>query len=75
VTSVAAMMLVEEGKLDLNAPIVTYAWSSRTVGGQPAKRQPQVVDLLRHRPLHPFRKAIRQVVGGSPLSGATSPDW
>ena len=50
VTSVAAMMLVEEGKLDLNAPIATYLpeLKDRTVGGQPAKRQPQVVDLLRH---------------------------
>jgi CubicO group peptidase (beta-lactamase class C family) len=50
VTSVAAMMLVEEGKLDLNAPVVTYLpeLKDRTVGGQPARRQPQVVDLLRH---------------------------
>ena len=50
VTSVAAMMLVEEGKLDLNAPIANYLpeLKDRTVGGQPAKRQPQVVDLLRH---------------------------
>jgi len=50
VTSVAAMMLVEEGKLDLNAPIATYLpeLKDRTVGGQPAKRQPQVVNLLRH---------------------------
>ena len=51
VTSVAAMMLVEEGKLDLNAPIATYLpeLEDRTVGAdRPAKRQPQVVDLLRH---------------------------
>jgi CubicO group peptidase (beta-lactamase class C family) len=50
VTSVAAMMLVEEGKLDVNAPISTYLpeLKDRTVGRQPAKRQPQVIDLLRH---------------------------
>jgi CubicO group peptidase (beta-lactamase class C family) len=50
VTSVATMMLVEDGKLDLNAPIATYLpeLKERTVGGRPARRQPQVVDLLRH---------------------------
>ena len=50
VASVAAMMLVEEGRLDLKAPITTYLpeLNDRTVGGHPAKRQPQVVDLLRH---------------------------
>lgn len=49
-TSVAAMMLVTDGKLDLNAPIVAYLpeLKDRTVGEQPAKRQPRVVDLLRH---------------------------
>ena len=50
VTSVAAMMLVEEGKLDLNAPIGTYLpeLKDMAVGGQPPRRPPQVVDLLRH---------------------------
>jgi CubicO group peptidase (beta-lactamase class C family) len=50
VTSVAAMMLVEEGKLDLNASIGTYLpeLKDMTVDGHPPKRPPQVIDLLRH---------------------------
>ena len=52
VTSVAAMMLVEEGKLDLEAPVATYLpeLKDMKVGLErvPAKRPMQVIDLLRH---------------------------
>jgi len=52
VTSVAAMMLVEEGKLDLNAPVAKYLpeVADMRVGmeGAPQKRPMQVIDLLRH---------------------------
>ncbi len=50
VTSVAAMMLVEEGKLDLNAPIAKYLpeLADMKVDGRLPKRPPQVIDLLRH---------------------------
>jgi CubicO group peptidase (beta-lactamase class C family) len=68
VTSVAAMMLVEEGKLDLNVPIATYLpeLKDRTVGERPSRRQPQVVDLLRHTAGLTYpRKAIRPGIGVS----------
>ncbi len=52
VTSVAAMMLVEEGKLDLTAPVAKYlpAFEGMRVGldRAPARRPMQVIDLLRH---------------------------
>jgi CubicO group peptidase (beta-lactamase class C family) len=64
VTSVAAMMLVEEGKLDLEAPVAKYlpefadmkvgveridpVTRKPSVSAVPAKRQMQVIDLLRH---------------------------
>ncbi len=52
VTSVAAMMLVEEGKLDLTAPVGQYLpeLKDMRVGLEraPAKRPMQVNDLLRH---------------------------
>jgi CubicO group peptidase (beta-lactamase class C family) len=52
VTSVAAMMLVEEGKLDLLAPVDRYLpeLKDMRVGLEraPAKRPMQVIDLLRH---------------------------
>lgn len=64
VTSVAAMMLVEEGKLDLTAPVSQYLpeFKDKLVGVEqvdpatdkhvlllePPKRPPQVIDLLRH---------------------------
>ena len=50
VTSVAAMMLVEEGKLDLNAPVSRYLpeLADRKVGRETPKRQPQIIDLLRN---------------------------
>ena len=52
VTSVAAMMLVEEGKLDLTAPVAKYLpeLKDMRVGLEkaPAKQQMQVIDLLRH---------------------------
>ena len=64
VTSVAAMMLVEEGKLDLTAPVAEYlpvfkdkpvgvedvdpATGKHTLLLEPEKRPMQVIDLLRH---------------------------
>jgi CubicO group peptidase (beta-lactamase class C family) len=50
VTSVAAMMLVEQGKLDLNAPVANYLpeLKDMKVAGEPPKRPMQVIDLLRH---------------------------
>ena len=52
VTSVAAMMLVEEGKLALDAPVAKYLpkVADMRVGpeGAPQKRPMQVIDLLRH---------------------------
>ena len=53
VTSVAAMMLVEEGKLDLDAPVAKYLPELKdrrsASSGRPAKRQPwRSIDLLRH---------------------------
>jgi CubicO group peptidase (beta-lactamase class C family) len=52
VTSVAAMMLVEEGKLDLTAPVARYLPEVKdmTVGLEraTAKRPMEVIDLLRH---------------------------
>jgi CubicO group peptidase (beta-lactamase class C family) len=52
VTSVAAMMLVEEGKLDLTAPVARYLpeLKDMKVGLEraPAKRPMEVIDLLRH---------------------------
>jgi CubicO group peptidase (beta-lactamase class C family) len=52
VTSVAAMMLVEEGKLALTDPVAKYipAVADMRVGleGAPQKRPMQVIDLLRH---------------------------
>ena len=64
VTSVAAMILVEEGKLDLAAPVADYlpvfkdkpvgiedidpATGKHTLLLEPEKRPMQVIDLLRH---------------------------
>jgi CubicO group peptidase (beta-lactamase class C family) len=52
ITSVAAMMLVEEGKLELTAPVARYipAVADMRVGleGAPQRRPMQVIDLLRH---------------------------
>ncbi|GEP61196.1 hypothetical protein RSO01_83620 [Reyranella soli] len=52
VTSVAAMMLVEEGKLELNAPVARYLPELRDMkvglDRVPAKRPMEVVDLLQH---------------------------
>ena len=52
VTSVAAMILVEEGKLDLAAPVGKYLpeLKDMRVGLEraPAKRPMEVIDLLRH---------------------------
>ncbi len=52
VTSVAAMMLVEEGKLELEAPVAKYLpeLADMKVGLErvPPRRPMQVIDLLRH---------------------------
>src|SRR5476651_2027654 len=52
ITSVAAMMLVEEGKLELAAPVARYIpqVADMRVGleSAPQKRPMQVIDLLRH---------------------------
>ena len=54
ITSVAVMMLVEEGRLDLDAPVSTYipSWQDLKVFGdgsnESPKRQMVVRDLLRH---------------------------
>ncbi len=64
VTSVAAMMLVEEGKLELNAPVAKYlpeladmkvgtervdpGTGKHSVTVEPPKRPMQIIDLLRH---------------------------
>jgi CubicO group peptidase (beta-lactamase class C family) len=51
-TSVAAMMLAEEGRLQIGAPVADYLpeFGARTVGvkRQPAKRTMTVQDLMRH---------------------------
>ena len=51
-TSVAAMILAEEGKLQIAAPVADYLpeFAERTVGAErvPAKRVMTVQDLLRH---------------------------
>jgi CubicO group peptidase (beta-lactamase class C family) len=50
ITSVAFMMLVEDGKVDLGDPVTRYipSWSRlRTLAGEPA-RPMRVIDLLRH---------------------------
>jgi CubicO group peptidase (beta-lactamase class C family) len=51
-TSVAAMILAEEGKLQIAAPVTDYLpeFADRTVGAEraPAKRVMTVQDLLRH---------------------------
>jgi CubicO group peptidase (beta-lactamase class C family) len=51
-TSVAAMMLAEEGKLQVSAPVAEYLpeFKERTVGVErtPARRTMTVQDLLRH---------------------------
>src|ERR1700756_4934950 len=51
-TSVAAMILAEEGKLQIAAPVAEYLpeFAERTVGAErvPAKRVMTVQDLLRH---------------------------
>lgn len=50
VVSVAAMILVEEGKLDLDLPAATYipALRKMRVGGRPQERPMTLRDLLRH---------------------------
>ncbi len=52
ITSVAVMMLVEEGKIDLSAPVSQYLpeFSDLRVGAErvPVKRAMTVQDLLRH---------------------------
>ena len=50
IVSVAAMILVEEGKLELDAPISKYvpAVNAMRVGSLPAKNEMTIRDILRH---------------------------
>jgi len=50
ITSVAVMMLVEEGKIDIAAPVSKYLaeFKDLKVGADPAQRPMTVQDLLRH---------------------------
>jgi CubicO group peptidase (beta-lactamase class C family) len=50
IANVAAMMLVDEGKLELEAPVARYLpeLADMKVDGAPPKRPMQVIDLLRH---------------------------
>ncbi|MGD2071409.1 MAG: glycoside hydrolase family 3 N-terminal domain-containing protein, partial [Gemmatimonadota bacterium] len=74
-TTTAVMILEEEGRLDLDAPVVRYLpwWS----GGQPDKERVTVRELLLHRSgLPPFRRwflemegreAYRRAIAAEPL--------
>jgi CubicO group peptidase (beta-lactamase class C family) len=50
ITSVAFMMLVEEGRVGLSDPVARYipAWRDLRVGDKPALREMRIVDLLSH---------------------------
>ena len=50
ITSVAVMMLVEEGKIDITTPVTKYLaeFKDLKVGTEPAQRPMTVQDLLRH---------------------------
>jgi CubicO group peptidase (beta-lactamase class C family) len=50
ITSVAVMMLAEDGKIDIAAPVSTYLaeFKDLKVGMDPAQRPMTVQDLLRH---------------------------
>jgi CubicO group peptidase (beta-lactamase class C family) len=61
-TTSAAMLLVADGRLDLDATVVTYLpWWSR---GDPRKEEVTVRQLLLHRAgLEPFRQWFREIEG------------
>ena len=62
-TTTAAMILMEEGRLDLDAPVVEYLpwWAV----GDPAKESVTVRHLLLHRAgLPPFRRFYLEMEGG-----------
>src|SRR5690606_10504618 len=77
-TTTAVMLLVQDGRLDLDAPVVRYLpdWAD----GDPRKRDVTVRDLLLHRAgLPPFRRwflemegdeAYRRAVAAEPLERA-----
>ncbi len=50
ITSVAFMMLVEEGRVGLEDPVARHipAWAELRVGDKPALREMRIVDLLSH---------------------------
>jgi CubicO group peptidase (beta-lactamase class C family) len=50
ITSVAFMMLVEEGRVELSDPVARYipAWSNLRLREQPVTREMRIVDLLSH---------------------------
>jgi beta-N-acetylhexosaminidase len=77
-TTTAAMILVEEGRLDLDAPVVAFLpwWGE----GDPRKYEATIRQLLLHRAgLPPFRRffldlegkaAFQEAIGGLPLEYA-----
>lgn len=85
VTSVAFMMLAEDGKVDLGDPVARYipSWSRlKTLAGEPA-RPMRVIDLLRHtsgltygfQHNDPADAAYRQARIGEPGGPATLSDF
>jgi CubicO group peptidase (beta-lactamase class C family) len=91
VTSVAAMMLVEEGKLDLAAPVYQYLPELKDMmvgvetkdpvtGATELKREPQkrpmtVEDLLRHTAGLDLRREDNKVIDGVFRPGKTLADY
>ncbi|MEE8147036.1 MAG: glycoside hydrolase family 3 N-terminal domain-containing protein [Longimicrobiales bacterium] len=68
-TTTAAMLLVDEGRLDLDAPVVDYLpwWAA----GDPAKERVTVRHLLLHRAgLPPFRTFFLEMEGRDAYMGA-----
>ena len=91
ITSVAAMMLVEEGKLDLAAPVYQYLPELKDMmvgvetkdpvtGATELKREPQkrpmtVEDLLRHTAGLDLRREDNKVIDGVFRPGKTLADY
>jgi Beta-lactamase len=91
VTSVAAMILVEEGKLDLAAPVHRYlpelkdlmvgvettdpASGETKLALEPQKRPMTVEDLLRHTSASSTKTAIRPCTSSTAKAGCTTRAW
>jgi CubicO group peptidase (beta-lactamase class C family) len=76
VASVAAMVLVEEGKLELDAPVSKYVPAAKEmkVGGKKQAREMTVRDLLRHTAGFPNNVTVDHIyrkAGLPPLSQST----